>query len=90
MRTMITTLTLLSIGGIIRSDFGIFYYATRNSTLLYDVTTTIDTYVFRALENTDSVGSNTALGLFQSLVGFILVMGSNWVIRRIDRERALI
>lgn len=89
MSVMITTLTLLSIGGIIRSDFGIFYYATRNAPLLTSVTTTIDTYVFRALDNQSDFALNTAVGAFQSAVGFIIVLGSNAVIRMIDRERSL-
>ncbi|MGN1099657.1 MAG: ABC transporter permease subunit [Christensenellales bacterium] len=89
MSTMIITLTLMAIGGIIRSDFGIFYYATRNATLLSPVTTTIDTYVFRAIDNQSDFGLNTAVGLFQSVVGFVLVVTTNWIVRKTDKERAM-
>jgi len=86
---MIVTLTLLSLGGIIRSDFGIFYFATRNSQLLYPATTVIDTYVYRALESLGDFSMSTAIGLYQSVIGFILVIVSNKIVQKRDAQRAL-
>lgn len=88
LKPMIITLTLMSLGGIIRADFGIFYFATRNQTALYPVTTVIDTYVFRALEQSGDVSMGAAIGLFQSVVGCILVLVSNAIVRKNTPELA--
>ena len=88
LKPMIITMTLMSLGGIIRADFGIFYFATRNQTALYPVTTVIDTYVFRALEQSGDVSMGAAIGLFQSVVGCILVLVSNAIVRKNTPELA--
>ena len=89
LKPLMVMLTLMSIGGIIRADFGLFYSFTLDSKPLYAVTDVIDTYVFRALRQLGDVGMSSAAGLYQSLVGFILVLGSNWLVRRLDPENAL-
>ncbi len=80
---------LLAIGKIFYADFGMFYYVTRDSKLLYPTTDVIDTYVFRALRVNADIGMAAATGLYQSVVGFALVIFSNWVVKRIDPERSL-
>lgn len=80
---------LLQIGRIFYADFGLFYQVPQNSALLYPATDVIDTYVFRSLTSIGDVGMAAAAGFYQALVGFILVLGANWIVRRIDRERAL-
>jgi len=86
---LIIITTLLAIGRIFYADFGLFYHVTRDSSLLYPTTDVIDTYVFRALRVTGNVGQAAAAGFYQSVVGFILVLLSNWLVRRIDPDRAL-
>jgi putative aldouronate transport system permease protein len=81
--------TLLAIGGIFTADFGMFFYVTRDSTLLYPTTDVIDTYVVRALRVNADIGMASAAGLYQSIVGFILVLLSNWLVKRIDPDRSL-
>jgi putative aldouronate transport system permease protein len=81
--------TLLAIGGIFSADFGMFFYVTRDSTLLYPTTDVIDTFVVRALRVNADIGMASATGLYQSIVGFILVMLSNWLVKRIDPDRSL-
>ena len=81
--------TLLAIGRIFYADFGMFFYVTRDSKLLYSTTDVIDTYVFRALRVNADIGMAAATGLYQSVVGFGLVMLSNWLVKRIDPERSL-
>jgi putative aldouronate transport system permease protein len=81
--------TLLSIGGIFTADFGMFFYVTRDSTLLYPTTDVIDTYVVRALRVNADIGMASATGLYQSIVGFVLVLLSNWLVKRIDPDRSL-
>jgi putative aldouronate transport system permease protein len=80
---------LLSIGRIFYADFGLFYQVPQNSGLLYSTTDVIDTYVFRSLTVTGNVGMAAAAGFYQAVVGFTLVVISNWVVRRIDPDRAL-
>ncbi len=89
LKSTIIILTLMSLGNIFRSDFGLFYHVPMNSGTLLDVTQTIDTYVYRGLTQTNNIGMSSAAGLYQSLVGFVLVLGANLVVRRIDKDSAL-
>ena len=85
----IITLTLLSVGKIFYSDFGLFYQVPMNSGPLLDVTNTIDTYVYRGLIQLNDLGMSSAAGVYQSLVGFILVLAANKVVSRVDKDNAL-
>lgn len=89
LKPVIIIMSLLQIGKIFYADFGMFYFLTRNSGTLYSVTDVIDTYVFRALRVTGDIGMSSAVGLYQSFVGFILVVVSNLVVRKIDRDSAI-
>jgi len=82
-------ITTLSIGGIIRGDFGLFYQVTQNSPTLYPVTDVIDTYVYKALINIGNFGMASAAGLYQSVVGFILIIAGNMAVRKIDPDKSL-
>jgi len=85
----IITLLMLSIGRIFYSDFGLFYQVPQNSGALYSATNTIDTYVYRALTSAGGLGRSSAAGVFQSIVGFLLVMTSNALVRKTNRDSAL-
>ncbi len=89
LRATIITLTLMSIGRIFYSDFGLFYQVPRNSGLLYSVTDVIDTYVYRGLMVQNNVGMAAAAGFYQSVVGFIVVLIANGVVRKVSSENAL-
>jgi putative aldouronate transport system permease protein len=80
---------LLSVGRIFYADFGLFYYVTRDTSVLYGTTDVIDTYVFRALRQVGDFGMAGAAGLYQSVVGFATVLFANWVVKRIDREKSI-
>lgn len=86
---LMVILTLLAVGRVFYSDFGLFFSVTRNVGALYDTTLVIDTYVYNALRNMNDVGMASAAGLYQSLCGFILVLTSNLIVRKIDPEKAL-
>ncbi|AYB47729.1 ABC transporter permease [Paenibacillus lautus] len=86
---VIMILTLLAIGRIFYSDFGLFYQVPMNSGALYSSTNVIDTYVFRGLMQLGDIGMSSAAGFYQSLVGFVLVLGSNYIVRKIDKDNAL-
>ena len=85
----VVTLLLLGIGRIFYSDFGLFYQVPQNSGALFSVTNTIDTYVYRALISSGGIGRSSAAGVFQSIVGFVLVMISNWVTKKLSPENAI-
>lgn len=89
LKPTIVTLVLMSVGRIMYSDFGLFYQVPQNSGALFDVTQTIDTYVYRGLMQLNDVGMSAAAGLYQSLIGFILVMLANTLVRKIDADNAL-
>lgn len=89
LKTTIITLTLLSVGRIFYSDFGLFYQVPMNSGTILDTTNVIDTYVYRALLQLGNVGMASAAGVYQSLVGFVVVVLSNWVVRKADPDSAL-
>jgi putative aldouronate transport system permease protein len=82
-------LTLLAIGRIMNSDFGMIYGIVGDNAALYPTTNVIDTYVYRALRQIGDIGMSAAAGLYQSVVGFALVMGSNLLARRFSEDGAL-
>ncbi len=89
LKSTIIILTLMALGGIFRSDFGLFYQVPLNSGPLINVTQTIDTYVYRGLIQNNNVGMSSAAGLYQSVVGFILVITANAIVRKVDSDSSL-
>lgn len=89
LKPTIITLTLMNIGRIFYSDFGLFYQVPMNSGMLLDVTNTIDTYVYRGLFTSNNISMASAAGFYQSMVGFILVLTANFVVKKISEENAL-
>lgn len=89
LKPVIVVNLLLQVGRIMYADFGLFYFLPRQSPLLYSTTTVIDTYVYNALISTGDIGIGAATGLFQSVVGLILILLANYAARKISRESAL-
>ncbi|MEG0742121.1 MAG: ABC transporter permease subunit [Clostridia bacterium] len=88
-RTMIIILLIMNVGRIFNSDFGLFYNVPQNSGSLYPVTQVIDTYVYRAYANTHNIGLSSAAGLLQNVIGFICIIGTNAIVRKVDSDSAL-
>jgi putative aldouronate transport system permease protein len=86
---VITIMTLFAIGRIFYSDFGLFYQVPLDAGALSSVTNTIDTYVYRALLTLGDIGMSSAAGVYQSVVGFLLVILSNYIVRKINSDNAL-
>lgn len=86
---LIIILFIIAVGGMFRADFGLFYFIPNNSSFLYTTTDVIDTYVYRSLRDLGDVGMSAAVGLYQSVVGFILVLSTNYIIKKINSENAL-
>ena len=79
----------MSVGKIFYSDFGLFYQVPRNSGLLFSTTNVIDTYVYRGLMQSGNVGMSAAAGFYQSVVGFIIVLVANGIVRKVSAENAM-
>ncbi len=86
---IVAMLTLLSIGRIFYGDFAMIYSIVRDNGLLFPTTDVIDTYVYRALRLTGDPAQAMAANLYQSVMGFLMVFGSNWLVRRFFPEGAL-
>ena len=85
----IITLMILSVGRIFASDFGLFYQIPRNTGALYNATQTIDVYVYNALMQRSDYGMASDASVFQSIVGFLMVMVTNAIVRKVSRENAM-
>ncbi|MGN1180450.1 MAG: ABC transporter permease, partial [Suilimivivens sp.] len=83
---MITVMLLLSVGGIMRSDTGLFYQVTRNSGVLYSTTQVIDSYVLNAIFKNSNFGFTAATSFFQSVVGLLMMLFANGMVRKIAPE----
>jgi len=90
---LIVILTILKIGGIFHADFGLFYNVTQDGAggNLYKTTNVIDTWTFRAFKegSGDSYGQSAAMGLLQSIVGMILVITTNALSKKVDKDLGL-
>lgn len=89
LKSTIIIMSLMSVGGIMRADFGLFYYVPNNSGALYAVTDVLDTYIYRALRGAGDMASSAAASFFQSIVGLIMVVSCNAIVKKIDDESSL-
>ena len=85
----IITLVIIQLGRMFYSDFGLFFQVPMNTGLLFQVTQTIDVYVYRMLMIQNRLGMASAASFYQSIVGFIVVFFVNLVVRKVSRENAL-
>ena len=79
----------MNVGQIFRSDFGLFYQVPMNQGALYNVTQTIDTYVYRALLQRNDIAMSSAASFIQSIVGFIFIVTANQIIKKYDEKSSL-
>lgn len=86
---MITVMLLLSVGSIMKSDTGLFYQVTRNSGVLYPTTQVIDSYVLNAIFKNSNFGFTAATSFFQSVVGLLMMLFANGMVRKIAPDNAL-
>lgn len=86
---MMIIMTILAIGKIFHSDFGLFYQVPMNSGTLYSVTNVLDTYIYNGMRVTGDTGIASAAGFYQAIVGFVLVFSTNYIVKKIDPEKAL-
>lgn len=89
LKPTVIVLLLLGLGNIIKGDFAMFYNLTGNNALLFKVSDIIDTFVYRSMVQTQNFGMSAAAGLFQSVIGFCIVMTVNGIVRKVQPDHAL-
>ena len=89
MLPLITLLFILQVGQIFNADFGLFYQLPMGSPSILNTTDVIETYIFRALRELGNVNVASAVGLYKSFVGFVLVIVTNLIVRKIEPDNAL-
>jgi putative aldouronate transport system permease protein len=89
LKVTIIMLTILAIGKIFSGDFGMIYAVVGDNPALFPTTDVVDTFVYRALRQLNNIGMSTATGLFQSVVGFLLVLVSNKLTKLAEPDAAI-
>lgn len=88
-KPIVSIMLILAVGNIFRADFGLFYNVPQNSGPLTNVTMVIDTFVYKGISTSGDLGMSSAAGLYQSVVGFILLMTTNKIAKKLDPETGL-
>ena len=89
LKPTVIILFLFAIGGILKGNFGLFYNLVGNNSMLFGTTDIIETYVYRSMMNSFNFSQSSAVGLFQSVVGFFIVIGANAFVKKLDPDYAL-
>ncbi len=89
LRPTIVILLLFALGGIVKGNFGLFYNIIGTNPLLYDTTDIIETYVYRATLSDFNFSTASAVGLYQSVIGFAIVMVVNFIVKKIEPDYSL-
>ncbi|MBR6158967.1 MAG: sugar ABC transporter permease [Lachnospiraceae bacterium] len=90
LRPIILVLLILNLGGILNTDFGLFYQATRNSGSIISATETIDIYVYKALMEQANYGYSAAASLLQNGIGCLFLLAANMIVKKIDPEEGIL
>lgn len=88
LKPTIIIMGIMAVGGIIKSDFGLFYQAPKNSTALYPSTLTLDVYIFNALTKNNNINMSAAASFFQSIVGFVMIVFVNGIVKKFEPENS--
>ena len=89
LKPTIVVLLLFALGGIVKGNFGLFYNVVGTNPLLYSTTDIIETYVYRATVAEFNFSRASAVGLYQSVIGFVIVMAVNTIVKKIDPDYSL-
>ena len=89
LKPTIVILLLFALGGIVKGNFGLFYNIVGTNPILYETTDIIETYVYRATMTDFNFMTASAVGLYQSIVGFVIVMVVNYIVKRIEPDYSL-
>jgi putative aldouronate transport system permease protein len=89
LKTTAVILTLLAVGRIFNGDFDLFYNVPKHVQQLNETTSILDTFVYNQLQTIRDVGMSSAAGIYQAIVGCVVVFISNLVVRKVDPDSAL-
>ena len=89
LKPTIVILLLFALGGIVKGNFGLFYNIIGSNSLLYSTTDIIETFVYRATMVDFNFSTASAVGLYQSVIGFIMVLTCNWIVKKIEPDYSL-
>lgn len=89
LKPTVIILLLFALGGIVKGNFGLFYNIIGTNSLLYDTTDIIETFVYRATMTDFNFSTASAVGLYQSVVGFVIVMVVNYIVKKIEPDYSL-
>ncbi|HHU78921.1 MAG TPA: sugar ABC transporter permease, partial [Clostridiales bacterium] len=91
LKMVVVMMFILSVGKIFYSDFGLFYQITQQIPgSLFNVASTLDTYIFKALKSSTPIGMTSAISLVQAVACCITILLTNWIVSKIDEESAII
>ncbi len=89
LKPTIVILLLFALGGIVKGNFGLFYNIIGTNPILYETTDIIETFVYRATMTDFNFSTASAVGLYQSVIGFIIVVTVNWIVKKIEPDYSL-
>lgn len=90
-KTVVIMMFILNVGRVFYSDFGLFYQVTREiPSSLYNVASTIDTFIYKVLQSSTPIGMTAAATFFQSVACCVTILFSNWIVKKVDSDSAII
>lgn len=89
LKSTIVMMLIMNIGKIFNGDFGMIFNLVGSNSMLFRTTDVIDTYVYRMLVESTNIGQSAAVSLYQSIMGFVIVMVTNSLTRKLDEDSAL-
>lgn len=89
LKPTVVILLLFALGGIVKGNFGLFYNIIGTNPLLYETTDIIETFVYRATMTDFNFSTASAVGLYQSVIGFVIVMTVNYIVKKIEPDYSL-
>ena len=89
LRPTIVILLLFALRGIVKGDFGLFWNLVGRNPTLYQSVDIIEMFVYRATVSDFNFSTASAVGLYQSLIGFILVLTVNGIVKKIEPDYSL-
>lgn len=89
LKPTIVILLLFALGGIVKGNFGLFYNIVGSNPILYPTTDIIETFVYRSTVQSFNFSTASAVGFYQSVVGFVIVMTVNYIVKKIEPDYSL-
>lgn len=90
-KPIISMMLILKVGAILTTDMGLFYQIPLNTPQLYNTTNVISTYTYNLMTGSgaNTLGMASATSMLNSLVGFVLIIISNGIVKKLDSDGAI-